>query len=50
VTAPDAAALEAAARAEDAAVVRDLLKDATEADRRPPPARPHLRSQTLSPM
>ena len=34
MTAPDAAALEAAVRAEDAALVRDLLKDATEADRR----------------
>jgi hypothetical protein len=34
VSAPDAAAVEAAVRAEDASAVRELLADATEADRR----------------
>lgn len=34
MSAPDAAAVEAAVRAEDAAAVRELLADATEADRR----------------
>ncbi len=34
MTAPDAATLEGAVRAEDAALVRELLRDATEGDRR----------------